>query len=76
MQVSLQTERPSSADSVEKLVARRARASGKKFDLLDRPTNRSRASIKGKAPHENFTRSTATEFFNKIGQKRLGDAMV
>ncbi|MFM0027465.1 hypothetical protein PQR70_14500 [Paraburkholderia madseniana] len=58
----------SSADTVEKVVARRPNTRSEKFDLSDRPTNRSRASVKGKTTHENRVRTTVTDFFNSIRQ--------
>jgi hypothetical protein len=53
---------------VEKLVARRFRTACKKIDFSDRPTNRSRASVKGKTTPENLARMTVVEFFNKTGR--------
>ncbi|NPT62345.1 hypothetical protein [Paraburkholderia elongata] len=53
-------------DTVEKVVARRPNTTSEKFDLSDRPTNRSGASVKGKATHENRVRTTVTDFFNSI----------
>ena len=55
-------------DTVEKVVARRPNTTSEIFDLSDRPTNRSGASVKGKATHENRVRTTVTDFFNSIGR--------
>jgi hypothetical protein len=53
-------------DSVEKLAARCIRPARKKVDLSDRPTSRSRASVRGKATPENLLESAVAEFFNTI----------
>jgi hypothetical protein len=40
------------ADAVEKVAARRFQSAGEKIDLSDRPTNRSRTSVKDKKTPE------------------------
>jgi hypothetical protein len=54
----------SSTDSVENVDPRFFRFPCKKVDLSDRPTNRSRASVKGKKTPENLARKTVDDFFS------------
>jgi len=56
-------------DAVEKVAARRLQSTGEKIDLSDRPTNRSRTSVKGKKTSENFARKSVGDFFNTIRWK-------
>jgi hypothetical protein len=67
-ELGLDVERPKLADSVEKLSVRRLLINGRKNDLLDRATNRSRTSVRGKATPQNLARSLVQEFFNRIGR--------
>jgi hypothetical protein len=63
-------ERQQSADTVEKVAASLLQSTSKKIDLSDRPTSRSRASVKGKKTPENLMRETVIDFFNSIGRTR------
>jgi hypothetical protein len=56
------------ADTVEKVAASLLQSTSKKIDLSDRPTSRSRASVKGKKTPENLMRETVIDFFNSIGR--------
>jgi hypothetical protein len=53
-------------DAVEKVAARRFQSAGEKIDLSDRPTNRSRTSVKDKKTPENLARKSVSDFFNSI----------
>ncbi|CAE6938056.1 hypothetical protein R69608_05067 [Paraburkholderia nemoris] len=48
--------RRQSADTVEKVELRSFCTVRKKFDLSDRPTNRSQSSVKGRTTHDNLVR--------------------
>ncbi|WP_147394053.1 hypothetical protein [Paraburkholderia sp. BL23I1N1] len=63
-------EGPSLADAVEKVAARLFQSDGEKIDLLDRSTNRSRTSAKGKKTPENLAGKTVIDFFNSIDHAR------
>lgn len=62
-------DRQHATDSVEKVGPRFFRLPCEKIDLSDRPTNRSRASVKGKRTPENLARKTVDDFFNTIDPK-------
>ncbi|ANB76470.1 hypothetical protein AYM40_30115 [Paraburkholderia phytofirmans OLGA172] len=59
---------PVSADCVEKVAAWLFQFSRKKIDLSDRPTNRSRAPVKGTKTPGNLAIETDSDFFNSIGK--------
>jgi hypothetical protein len=53
-------------DTVEKVAAWLLQFAREKNDLSDRPTNRSRAPVKGKKIPANLTKKTVSDFFNTI----------